>query len=398
MNPEPQGRPASNRATAPRDDTLYLNIECPRTPDHSSGNKHTVSIHYGADWAVETPHDLQAERIAAALGGYCACLDLIDKTIPAIRANMDHLTRRAEVTMAKNRRGQIHILRGETTRHCCTGWSFDSVAEASWHLRSAHHISNYNDAPLWQIEKVLKALERKIKPRFEDYNDVEERLPKQQRVSQLWGVGIHPKTAREYLALVPAVTEPLPLDYFIGVAYSGLNKDWLREVAAARPNAETATWLAWVPDLTRHAGIPEWKTWLKYGLSTNDTEIALIERITSEVVNATAHATGWQPSRAAAALTAWAKAGCSPTIEHIQLLARNGRSHVGVTDRQLNQLWNQTVEDTRIELRELQRTELGVLLALLGHPDAVLTALHHGIYSVHDLQSTENESTPRRAQ
>lgn len=163
-------------------------------------------------------------------------------------------------------------------------------------------------------------------------------------------------------------------------------------MSSIRPDAATATWLAWVPDLARHASIPEWKTWLRYGLPTSDTELALTERISSEKVNAVAEATTWQPAKAAAALTAWAKAECSPTIDHMRVLAQNGRKHVVATHKQIDKLWNRAVQDTTIDLRKLDRTEVGVLLALLGHPDPVLTAVRHGIFSAHDLQTNEHEN------
>ena len=43
---------------------------------------------------VATPHDLDAERIAAAFGGYTSCLELVDPVIPAVRASMGMQTRR----------------------------------------------------------------------------------------------------------------------------------------------------------------------------------------------------------------------------------------------------------------------------------------------------------------
>lgn len=391
MNPTAGRHSALDRARALRNDTLYLNIACPSAPNQSSGNKHTISIRYGTDWAVETPHDLETERIAAALGGYCACLALIDKTIPAIHANFDHLTRRADVTMYKNRRGQIHLLRTQTKRSCCSEWPFYDVVDASRHLRSAEHIANYNDAPLWQVKRVANAIEEVVTPIFTTFDDVARRMHDRKLVSELWRAGIHPESAREYLDLIPEVTEPVPLQFFLGVAYSGLSKHWLREVARIRPDASTATWLAWVPESARQASIPEWKAWLQYGLSTNDTELAIVERITSQKVKAVAQVAKWEPARAATALTSWAKAGCSPTVAHMRVLAQSGRTNVVVTHREIDQLRKRVAEDTSIDLSELQRTELGILLALLGHPDAVITALRQGIYSVHHLEPTESE-------
>ena len=52
---------------------------------------HQVTVHH--DWRVTVPHDLGGERVAAALGGHCSCLELVDRVIPAVRAIMPLLSR-----------------------------------------------------------------------------------------------------------------------------------------------------------------------------------------------------------------------------------------------------------------------------------------------------------------
>lgn len=45
----------------------------------------TYAVTVAPDWTVETPHDLAAERVALAFGGYSSCLELVEKGVPAAR-------------------------------------------------------------------------------------------------------------------------------------------------------------------------------------------------------------------------------------------------------------------------------------------------------------------------
>lgn len=67
---------------APRPDggPLTIVVECRTSPRARTGALHEVAIQ--PDWTLSTPHDVEAERVAAAFGGYTSCLTLIDETIP----------------------------------------------------------------------------------------------------------------------------------------------------------------------------------------------------------------------------------------------------------------------------------------------------------------------------
>ena len=55
-------------APGPDGAPLTLEIECRTSPRARKGALHEVTIE--PDWAVSTPHDIAAERVAAAFGGY----------------------------------------------------------------------------------------------------------------------------------------------------------------------------------------------------------------------------------------------------------------------------------------------------------------------------------------
>ena len=65
--PEPGGAP------------LEVVVRCRTSPTAEDARTHPVTIH--PDWSVTTPHDLDAERVGMALGGYCSCVELVDVTI-----------------------------------------------------------------------------------------------------------------------------------------------------------------------------------------------------------------------------------------------------------------------------------------------------------------------------
>ena len=49
-------------------------MRCRTSPTAEDAWTHRVTIH--PDWSVTTPHDLDAERVGMALGGYCSCVEL----------------------------------------------------------------------------------------------------------------------------------------------------------------------------------------------------------------------------------------------------------------------------------------------------------------------------------
>lgn len=63
-------------------------------PVRCGSGEHNVVLQ--PDWGVQVPHDLEAERTAAAFGGSCDCLQLVDRVVPAARRWLE-LQLRAEV-------------------------------------------------------------------------------------------------------------------------------------------------------------------------------------------------------------------------------------------------------------------------------------------------------------
>jgi hypothetical protein len=72
---------------APEGASLSLEIDCVSHPSGHVGTKHRVVIR--ADWTVETMHDLEAERLSRALGGWSSCLCFAESVVPAYRHSLE---------------------------------------------------------------------------------------------------------------------------------------------------------------------------------------------------------------------------------------------------------------------------------------------------------------------
>ena len=71
------------------DGPLSVEVDC-STGTRVTG-RHAVRL--AADWTLTTPHDLDAERVLAALGGSLSCLQLHDVVVPTLRS-LVHLSGR----------------------------------------------------------------------------------------------------------------------------------------------------------------------------------------------------------------------------------------------------------------------------------------------------------------
>ena len=71
---------------------LEVDLECRTSKDARRGRPHPVTI--TADWSFESHHDLGAERVAAAFGGFTSCLGVADRAVPALQEAV-HLLARA---------------------------------------------------------------------------------------------------------------------------------------------------------------------------------------------------------------------------------------------------------------------------------------------------------------
>ncbi|MES2171081.1 MAG: hypothetical protein V4479_10250, partial [Actinomycetota bacterium] len=140
-------------APTPDGGPLRFSIQCRNSRNSSSGKRHVVTI--DPDWTVTTPHDLEAERIAAAFGGYTSCLDLVDRTIPAFRQALPLLSRRARLALREDARDGWRLPLEEQVEQCCRGHRFTTIASAVSHARSSAHLAGRYGVTRWQLTAVM---------------------------------------------------------------------------------------------------------------------------------------------------------------------------------------------------------------------------------------------------
>ena len=82
----------------------------------------------------------------------------------------------------------------------------------------------------------------------------------------------------------------------------------------------------------------------------------------------------------------WHRVGCSPRSEHYELMMRHRIPHLLPERAQIDG----TLALCRLVEDDIDRTDVGIMLALLGEPILVATAVQHGITSSLDPRLTAN--------
>ncbi|RYC05727.1 hypothetical protein [Nocardioides zhouii] len=370
---------------------LEMSVECRTSRTASRGKQHSIVIE--PDWTVGTPHDLEAERVATAFGGFTSCLELVDKVIPAVQRTLPLLVRHQLPRLTRTR-GERVVWSADPVRGChCQRGTFTSAREAAAHLRSPAHLAKQYAVSPRPLTKVLAAVEEAWRvaaaPTAEARARADRAVREFKGSESLWAAGLHPEHVLEFAALAPGIDEPLPEAFFLGVAYSGVDVTWLAAAVASRPDPAGAAWLAWVPADKGDAYLSALQDWYSLGLSRRQIEALAIEGVTITAAEALAKATGRPLRTGGADLAAWALSGCRPTVEHFQALDRHG---LGSTYSPSRAAMDRLVEVAQRYPLSPSRTELGVLLSLEGTQRGVEVQLELGIRSAAELIGTRRRT------
>ncbi|MBK6764188.1 MAG: hypothetical protein IPG68_13325 [Micrococcales bacterium] len=98
---------------------------------------------------MDTGHDLEQERIPAALGGYLSCLELADVASPAV-LEWFTLEQRlvARPIRATQSRGPWHPAK---KAQCCARRGYKTAQDAAAHARDPKHVALTHGAHAWQV-------------------------------------------------------------------------------------------------------------------------------------------------------------------------------------------------------------------------------------------------------
>jgi hypothetical protein len=338
-------------------------VDCLTDPTAEQGSTHLVTI--GPDWSLETPHDLEAERVAQAFGGFCSCVELADRIIPALREGAQLFTRRTLVPV-DHRARRMWLVHDPPSGCPCASMRFTTVQAAARHLRGALHLATKYAVPVARLRPLLVEVETAhgtgVPP---EHRDAAELVLESRGLEDLWEAGVHPAAVREAIALIPRVTEPLPVWFYLGIAFQPVD-DTLRELLAGCASAQTAAWVVWSDDARRQWSAQLTAEWLRTEVARSELEILVRRRVPVEAAEDLAAVTGRTLRQAATELAAWALADCYPKADDVALLDRLGlevspRPSCAAVDRAEEEVgWSVPRE------RRPSRSELGVMVALAG--------------------------------
>lgn len=374
--PAPGGRP------------LVLHMQCFDGANSPGGTKHAVTVH--PDWTVTTPHDAEAERIAEAFGSYTSCVTHIERTVEAFHASLRILVRSERVPLTIERGSRWYVAKGYSVAGCCRGTPFDSAAAAARHTRSPKHLATKHRIPVKNLEIFLDAA-AVTWGSWEGTPTVSQRIERLIRepggITELWRAGIHTDDIPTLAVVASVVDEPLPIRFFLGLVYSNADPRWVTDVLAYQPDPDTAAWLAWLDEPQKLATPQEWGAWLNFGIRRTDVLAAMNGGIAAEYVREIASSIGWPVNAVAIQALKWATAGCSLTAEHFHALARHRVDVPSPSVRAIDSLCEQVDQGSSPLGDRPGRTELAVMLEILGTRREVIRALKHGVRSVGDLDT-----------
>lgn len=361
-------------APTPDGATLTLPVLCATSSDMSGAVRHPVQIH--PDWSVSTPHDLEAERVAAAFGGYLSCLHLVDAVLPVVRHTLQQHARRSPPRLRRGARGTWRG-RPSVTAGCCR--PLGTAAAAAAHLRSVEHaIARSAGHPMLVADVLDRLLSQheaagSFRLNEQQVRDLRRCVRGDNGPVGVWDAGLHPDVV---VAIHDHVVGPqgpaLPEALYLGVVARRPDLDWMAETVAAARDPQLAEWLAWTqtPLDTRHrdaragwlaTGVP--RTWIEQ-LSTAGYCPGDAERL--------ARHTRRGVGGASRMLLGWVRAGCRPTTDDLLELVASGVPPWYEPSRP-------TIERLQAGLGRLAErytlTELGLLLAREGTATAADAAI-----------------------
>lgn len=394
---------------------LELSMRCwtSRAPG-APATRHRAVL--GSGWSVEVPHDLAAERLASALGGWLSCLVLEERAIPAARRWLELATRAAPPPIVPL--GHLGWTSASPLR-CCPARGFESAEEAFDHVRDARHLGEQFGVDRKQVGDLIRPIGQAWAghPPLSIPAEAGDRaaclLGRGERdVTALWCAGVHPaRVVGVHTAI--GVEGRLSARLVLAVLLRGPDLDWLGATlrvagAVGELDSEIADEPADAPaDLHPVQGgaeepLAEWLArtqsdwdiadptargrWLALGVS-RATLVQLAEAGYDPVELAwLAEGTGRSADGAARHLAGWLAAGVTPRVEHLLALHGSGRvSAWSVPSRA-------AVDRVRAEVGSrcrADRSTLAYLLALCGTvPDAV--AAHRAGRSWRDVLATDH--------
>lgn len=375
----------------PGDEPVTVSVCC--GADQSGHAEHPVTIKPGADpdgfWSVDTGHDLEAERVAAALGGgRVACLDIAELEVPAIEGFWHSLRRDVLVGIqpAQARRGKPATwqVSARVVGCECESARWDRPEEAAAHLRDLGHWCRKHGAQYRSTQRLLRLLQAATGPAV--WSD---RWPlcassrcveHDEELFRLWEAGIHPNVVSELHAGL-GLSDPLNAHAYLQIVTRQIDLGWLRQFASGGPQAvawAATTWTRW--DADHPAARMEW---FEAGLHYKVITSLLGSPYSLGDVSALASATGMSVSAAGHVIAEWLAAGCRPSLDD---LVRVCRLVPGGRQAPTGPALKVVMARTEHHRGGMTATEVGLVLVAVGTPTGAAALINRGIRSMDDVE------------
>lgn len=380
--------PVRTYGPAPAGHRLTVAIECTADVLERTGALHRIVIQ--PDWTVEAPHhDLDAERVARAFGGWCTCLHVAEHIVPAYRRALGAMLDPGRLRLGGEHRGSA--LSGEDEFDCMPD---DDPWEAGRALRAAmgreisaeHQLRGAGDdlatQPLARAERIMyDRLMQAAGAVWTAWGDPAHLDGGADAYADLWRAGIPPTAVERVARSVTRAAWPLPVEFYDRVHFDDIDPVWLINVLNCYPDRDFALWAAAQDGCWgSHPAEDVWRMYV-LGIGARDAIGALEARVPIATLSALAARPGVGGTTAARWLTIWARVGVTPTPAHYRVLD----THRVLVDRPALWLLDWTVDALRrFGADAPSRTELAVMLALTSDVAVIERAVASGIRSAVD--------------
>lgn len=340
---------------------VTVSVSCRTARNSTKGSRrHPVTIH--PDGTIETGHDLEQERILAALGGYLSCLELVETAAPAFFtwfAFQQRLVPRP--IQAPHERGRW---RAVETAGCCPRRGFETALEAAEHVRDPKHAALLHGAHARQVAELTRGVQGLSAPEMPDGPWY-----------RLWECGMHPDEV-ERISFELDLDDPLPAEFYLAVMARQPDLGWLLSTMSALPlEPRSIVWLAWTYGTLDREQLDLRARWLATGVM--DRLVVPLMHSAYEIADVEAFAAYWRLSFTAAsiALLEWARSGVSPGVDQ---LVGSRFDHLGVPP-------HPPTDEARRRLRDVLGTDLftegqlAVALSVFGSVGMAARGLEWGI-------------------
>ena len=279
---------------------------------------------------------------------------------------------------------------------CCRAREYSGIVQAARHLRSATHLVKAVRArrrlPLdeAQFEELLAVFEMNWGSFQQGPRHRAEALVREPGgLDDLWVCGIPPDQVERLAAVAVGVREPLPVAYYLALVYRSVEREWLGQAVALCPDPDIATWLAWQDAPHERAPAAEWGGWLALGVPRKALLALLDLAVPVQRAYALATALGVPATVVARELGTWALAGCTPTLGHFLVLRDHGITAATPAPRAIDLLCAEVDAVLAGRSAAVGRTDVAVLLEVLGTRRAVLDVIRRGVRQAGHLRDVQ---------